>query len=275
MTKLLFFSLITWSLISAQKTQLLPIQKNQKWGFANENGLVIIPCEYERVEPFKDGLTHVYSNCITIHPYGDDVAVNYRECKQGVINSDGKLVVPIEYDSIADFNKNGIAKAYRSETGSHSKKVGYIDQFGKELMPFIYYESSFFRGGGFTKLFLDGKVGLLSKDGEILIPVHYDEIKATDKYVNYADIPSWAIIQIRLDNKWGFYNPINKTLVEPQFDGFFRHPGYHIDETEQFFFTNTGENVWLWNKATGKKVYLGKYNALDSIKTYNLIQYFQ
>ncbi|MEI7510396.1 MAG: WG repeat-containing protein, partial [Flavobacterium sp.] len=199
----ILFLTLSINYISAQTKTLTPIQKNGKWGFADEGGVVIIACEYEKVAPFKNGFAVVYNNCVTFHPYGDDVATHYRECKQGVINSYGKLVVPIEYASIGDFNEKGIAKAYRAETGAHSKKVGYIDESGNELMPFIYYESSFFRGGGFTKLLLDGKVGLLSKDGEILIPVHYDEIKATNKYVNYADIPSWAIIQIRLGNKWG------------------------------------------------------------------------
>jgi len=266
---------ISINFVSSQTKTVTPIQKNGKWGFADESGVVIIACEYEKVAPFKNGLAVVYNNCVTFHPYGNDVATHYRECKEGIINSQGKLVVPIEYASIGNFNEKGIAKAYRVDVGSRNKKVGYIEKTGKEIMPFIYNESSFFRGGGFSKLFLDGKVGLLSKEGEIVIPVHYDEIKATDKYVNYPDIPSWAIIQIRLGNKWGFYDPINKKLVEPQFDGFFRHPGYHIDETEQFLFTNTGEDVWLWNKANGKKVYFGKYNALDSIKTDNLIQYFQ
>lgn len=150
-------------------------------------------------------------------------------------------------------------------------------------MPFIYTEGKFLRVGDFSMLSLDGKfnnygkVGLLSKEGKIVIPVRYDEIIATTAYYNYTDIPAWAVIQIRLNDKWGFYNPLNNMLVEPQFDIFFRHPGYKIEETEQFLFTKTANEIWLWNKATGKKILFCKYDELNSskINTDNLPQYFK
>jgi hypothetical protein len=271
------FILISTPVVLAQTATLIPVQKNGKSGFADANGTIAIDCVYDGVEPFNNGLAVVRDNCNIVHPYGDDVATSYRRCKQGVINALGALIIPIEYDAIGAFNEQGIAKAYRTEPGSYKSKVGFLDKTGKIMLPFIYNETQFLRIGDFTMLALDGnvKLGLLSKEGKVVIPVRYDEIRASTSNYNYRDIPTWAVIQIRLGNKWGFYNPQNDQLVEPQFDAFFFHPVHNIVESQQFLFTNTGEDVWLWNKTTGEKVYFSKYNQLHEVQTDQLLTYFQ
>jgi hypothetical protein len=270
--------------IPAQGSAPIPIEKNGSWGFVDNNGNIVISCIYENVDSFKDGIAFVYNNCRTVHPNGEDVAnPQFRDCKQGAVNIQGKLVIPIEYDFIGDFNENGIAIAFRDGLGFHyydrytyGGKLGFIDKMGKAITPF-YKEGILLRpGNDFSILSLDGKVGLLNKrENRIIVPVFYDEIKSTNKYYDYRDIPAWETIKIRLGKKWGFYNPLNDMLVEPQFDDFFRSPKYQIDETEQFVFTKTNDEIWLWNKITGKKVFFGKYNDLHLLKTDNLLQYFQ
>ncbi len=265
--------LTSFNFVLAQTNTLTPVQKNGKWGFADHKGNIVIACKYQQVNFFKNGLAIVCDNCLTVHPHGEDVATSYSDCKQGVIDTKGNLIIPIEYRNIGDFNENGIVKAYRND--GESVKVGYLDKTGKVIMPFIYTENTFFRIGGFSLISLDKKVGLLSKEGKIVIPVCYDEIKATDSYYYHSDIPSWAVIQIRLGDKWGFYNTINHMLVEPQFDVFL-HPQFQIkeDETEQFLMTKTGNEIWLWNKATGKKIFIGKYDDVRSLKIDNLLECF-
>lgn len=275
LTRILMLLIVTsLNFVLAQTSSLIPVQKNEKWGFADDKGNIVIACEYEQVNPFKNGLAIVCNNCITVHPYGKDVATSYRDCKQGVINTQGKLIIPIEYGNIGDFNEKGIAKAYRDGKGYHNGKVGYLDKKGKEIMPFIYTEEMFFRVGDFSILSLGEKIGLLSKEGKIVIPVRYDEIKATNHYYYHRDIPAWAVIQIRLANKWGFYNTLNDMLVEPQFDNFLQ-PQFQIKETEtnQFLMTLTGNEIWLWNKATGNKFFIGKYDEVRSLKIDNLLEY--
>ena len=258
----------------------VPFEQNGKWGFSDEKGNIVIDCNYEKVEFFKNGLANVYDKCRTIHPHGEDVAFSFIDCKQGVINAQGKLLIPIEYTYISEFSKNGIAKAYLDGIGYNyygqynNGKVGYIDKTGKIIMPFIYKEARFLRLG-YSILYLDNKVGLLNQDGKIVIPVLYDEIKATDKYYYYKDIPPWAVIQIRKGNKWGFYSPISDILVEPQFDAFYSAPGINIDETEQFIFTQNGNEIWLWNKANGKKVLFCTRDKIHLVKYNNLNDYFK
>ncbi|KFF10348.1 WG repeat-containing protein [Flavobacterium hydatis] len=84
--------------VLAQTSAPIPVQKNGKWGFADDRGNIVIACEYEQVGSFKNGLAIVYDNCTTVHPYGEDVNSSYHECKQGIINTQGKLIIPIKYN---------------------------------------------------------------------------------------------------------------------------------------------------------------------------------
>lgn len=267
--KPVLFIVLNINFISAQTKILKPFEKNGTWGFSDENGSILIACEYERVNNFKNEIAIVSNNCVTIHPHGIDVATSYRKCKQGVINNQGKLIIPIEYDSICEFSNDGITKAYLAG------KVGYINRKGEKIIPFIYNERPFFRTGNFNLISLNEKVGLLSKDGKIVIPVCYDEIKATNKYYYHSDIPTSAVIQIREGDKWGFYNTINKILVTPQIDVFLQ-PQYQIKETEtdKFIMTLTGKEVWIWQKSTGKKIIAGNYEKIKLLKIDSLSEYY-
>lgn len=88
---LMLLIVASFNFVTAQKRTLIPIQKNGKWGFADHRGTVVIACEYEQVASFKNGLAIVSNNCITVNPYGEDVATSYRDCKQGVIKHKRKI----------------------------------------------------------------------------------------------------------------------------------------------------------------------------------------
>ena len=47
------------SIFMLQETVLLPSQKEEKWGYVNPVGLVIIPYHYGEVKPVVDGLAIV------------------------------------------------------------------------------------------------------------------------------------------------------------------------------------------------------------------------
>ena len=260
--------LISMNFVLAQTSTLKPVQKNEKWGFADDQGNIVIACEYEKVDSFKNGFAVVYNDCVIVKRIIKKYV--YRtECvyKLGVINTQGKIIIPIKYGIIEDFNEYGIAKVYCDSWRNRNENIGYFDKTGKEILPCSYLEGDLLRIGDFRMLEDNQKFGLINKEYKVVIPVCYDEIKPTDKYYYHEDIPAWAVIQIRLGDKWGFYNPINNMLVEPQFDMIYRHPGYNIDETEQFLFTKTGNDIWVLEKATGKKVLFLKYDKINSLWT--------
>lgn len=145
--------------------------------------------------------------------------------KTGVMNSDGKIIIPCEYDMIIDgFNELGLAQVRRDHL------YGFIDTTGKEVIKCKYQSVGEFKEGllqvrlndkwGYvdikgriiikhqfegTRGFSDGLAivvkregfdlyyyGFINKSGDIIIPFKYT--KAED----FKD----GIAKVMLDNKW-------------------------------------------------------------------------
>lgn len=254
----IFISICIFSLQARKLPELIPYNKNGLWGFSDSLQNIIIPCKYDEVNFFNNGFAIVSGDCKMVYPYGNDVGGN-KVCKQGVIDSKGNLIIPIEYNRIENFNEMGIAKAYRNE------KVGFIDKTGKEIMPFIYKEKGFKLDKNLSIIFLDKKVGLLNDDiRKIVVPVKYDTIIHPLNQINRRE---YSVIWVGNNEKWGFYNPKNNILVEPQFDKFVEYRVFNrrrtMGETERFLYTETANELAIWDKMTGKKIISGKYNEIQ------------
>ena len=72
--------------ISLNNSVPTPIQIEQKWGYINSTGQLVIPLRFDEACPFSEGLAKV--------SIGD---------KSGYINQSGKLVVPLQYDEALSF----------------------------------------------------------------------------------------------------------------------------------------------------------------------------
>jgi hypothetical protein len=93
--------------------ELIPYREGDKWGFCDRNKKIVIPCKYDDVEDFSEGLAPV-------ELYG----------KWGFVDKEGKEVIPIKYDGAGSFSK-GLAcvELYG--------KYGYIDKEGTEYFVFV------------------------------------------------------------------------------------------------------------------------------------------
>ena len=84
---------------------LLPIHENGKWGFVDGAGFSVIPCIYDWVEHFSEGLA---------------------ECglsgKSGFINKTGKLVIPFVYDEVESFKNGYSVVLFNGKSGLILKK---------------------------------------------------------------------------------------------------------------------------------------------------------
>lgn len=93
---------------------LVPYISNNKVGFADlETREIIIPCRYDFVNAFSDGLAQVIIND-----------------KYGFIDKSGREVIPCRYDWANDLIpgfKNGLAQLRLND------KQGYVDRFGNEM----------------------------------------------------------------------------------------------------------------------------------------------
>lgn len=92
--------------------ELMDVEINGKWGFINKEGDQIVPCIYDDVFPFFDGLA-----CALKNEYW------------GFIDTIGNEAIQFIYDEVFPFS-NGIAKV---ETERNGKLVeGYINKHGIE-----------------------------------------------------------------------------------------------------------------------------------------------
>ncbi len=82
LSKIIIASVLLLSYQQNVFAQLIPFCEKSKWGFANTDGKIVLPCSYDSVEFFSN----------------DNLAKVKKTGKFGYINKQGTIVVPIEYD---------------------------------------------------------------------------------------------------------------------------------------------------------------------------------
>jgi hypothetical protein len=90
--------------------------------------------------------------------------------KEGYVDLDGKLVIPIKFETAKDFS-DGIAEV------SLNGKEGYIDLDGNEIVPLIY-DMVVKITKDRIKVKMGEKYGLLDFEGREILPVEYEQIHA-------------------------------------------------------------------------------------------------
>ena len=94
-------SIITLFLIlcvaqEAKAQALIPFEQNEKWGFINAKGEVVIKPQFDKVQPFSEGL-----------------ALIKVDLKNGFIDATGKFVIEPQYYNAFSFSE-GVAAVSRS-----------------------------------------------------------------------------------------------------------------------------------------------------------------
>lgn len=117
------------------------VKINGKYGYIDQNGELIIPCEYDFALPFKYGLA-----C---------VALNGTE---GCLDESGKVVVSFGYyDRIIWLDEDWAAVQFKS-------KWGFVNNIKDVVTPFVYDEIVM-EGKGIVKVKFNGKYGFVDLFG--------------------------------------------------------------------------------------------------------------
>ena len=122
-------------------------------GLMNEQGKIVVPCRYNDIGYFKEGMAIVEND----HSH------------KGYINIHGEEVVPTKYWNAYNFSDG------RGRVENDDNLYGYVDQEGNEVIPCAYERATSFRHGmaGVCK---DGMWALIDRDGKPLTPFQYDGI---------------------------------------------------------------------------------------------------
>jgi hypothetical protein len=137
--------------------------------------------------------------------------------KFGILNNDGKLVIPIAYTAIENYNSNGdpnpnfylltkdkrytlfnagLIKIAESDEEffnitysnqikyisfkNFSNKYGLVDHKGKIKVPFIYDESLYFQGNAFSIVKRNNKKGIIDIHNREIVPLKFNELVQID-----------------------------------------------------------------------------------------------
>lgn len=127
---------------------LAVVKLNEKYGFVDKSGDVVIPIEYDKTALFSEGLAAVK-----------------KDDKWGFIDKKGEVVIPFEYDS-ATFFSEGLAAVKKDG------KYGFIDKKGDVGIGFRFDEAWKFEEG-FAIVKLNGLWGKIDKVGNFYLGLGY------------------------------------------------------------------------------------------------------
>ena len=125
----------------------------EKFGVVDTSGKILIPISYHQITYQKEGSVG-YFTLISNTP------------SQGLINRDGKLVVPAIYEKVYPFSE-GLARA------RVNGKWGYIDKKGNVVVDFIYEDANDYSNG--LAAVRNKKWGYIDQEGNYVISPQYRE----------------------------------------------------------------------------------------------------
>ena len=168
--------------------QLAIIKYNNKYGFIDKNGTVVIECKYDDIKPFKDGYAAVHENhywgfinetetkiidkledCLG---FSDGMAAIKMNGKWGYINTNGKIVIPCRFEKANSFS-DGLAPV------AFKERWGYIDKYNRTIISFRY-QYAFLFSEGIASVSDRGGSGYISKDGYVVDWKHYENDSYND-----------------------------------------------------------------------------------------------
>lgn len=191
--------------ISTSSGELKVARFKSKYGILdNSNGIVTsfkydaIGCNYNWFEhkngndemPIDDSL-----NLISVSQNG----------KWGVINREGKEIIPLLYDAVQDYS-------FRKELCWVKKegRYGAIDESGNLIIPIVYETEFRFYNHQPAKVKKDGKWGFIDEDGKIVIPFKYSSTRGFG-YDGY-------LAPVSLDSKYGFIDKKGNVIIPLQYE---------------------------------------------------------
>lgn len=173
--------------------RLIRVIKNQKVGFINKTGKLVVPCQFDFAYDFSDGLAGVVKNGKlgfidktgkTVIPYtyrfdseaygtfSDGLACAIKDRNHLVLDKSGKMVSNLGSDVVVfDSFREGLVLVGVYDMGDYAK--GFVSKTGEKVVPFIYDDANSF-SEGLAYVIKDGKAGYIDREGKTVIPFIYD-----------------------------------------------------------------------------------------------------
>lgn len=201
---------------------LIPVKHNDKFGYMNSEGKLVIPAKYDEVQGFGSGHaavklgkrvlvvnktgeeTPLDANIVLVRKFVENLAPFESDGKFGFLDPTGKVVIKPQFESVGYF-KNGVTWAKTTDG-----KVGYIDESGAWLInPQFTVGGNFDAESGMARIKTGSEWGYTNKEGNVL------RVKESTVWEDFAD----GLAMGKKDGLFGYFNNKGEWIIKPQFDG--------------------------------------------------------
>lgn len=230
----------------------------EKWGFIEKSGKLVIEAQYEDVLAFSEGLAAVRrgkwgfidrSGKFVIEPQFDDVSsfseglapASHSSLAWGFIDRTGTWKIEPKFQTACRFSDSRAAVMTGDGFGSYQFKVSddryevrgahwsYIDKSGQRVIDSEFEAAGLFSQNvapvalGFKQgINRPDRWGFLNTEGKLLIKPQFQDVHAPPEDVAAVQFGSWQNIgkgyRSWKPGKWGYIKLSGKTLIPPQFD---------------------------------------------------------
>ena len=218
---------------------LLVIEINDKYGYIDRTGKIIIEPQFDEAHSFQEGLAYVQMNgekelkeyfidktgkivinqpfFIAKTGFSEGLTIIYTNTNEnkpysslhkfGFIDKTGECVINHQFDLVEDFHEGLACVHINGNKGLIDGKTGYINHTGEFAIAPQFRSGSFF-SEGLAPIAIGNKYGYIDKSGQTIIPLKFD--------IAYPF--SEGLARIQIDGKMGFINKSGEIIINPQFD---------------------------------------------------------
>lgn len=243
--------------------ELLPVKIDQKWGYIDHEGKIVINPQFDEACLFSDGLALVKAGELYGYIDSEGKYIINPMYKNATYFVDGLALVATENGYPTFISKKGEIKFTVNEADEcrlfaedlaafkSNSKWGFIDNSGK-----IIINAQFDRVGDFNEgmaVFANEnnmkmQYGYINKKGEIAINAQFDEAYPFEK----------SLALVKVNEKYGFIDESGKFVINAQFD-------YAEPFSEDLALVKSGEKFGYIDKS-GKIVINPQFDKVSSFK---------
>jgi len=250
------FNLIRSMGIQGFHNGLVAIRVNNKWGYLDTLGTLVIPLKYDFVSVFNGGYAVAIahgtkyvintfgeetpieeSNIYVIKRFSEGLAIYCNNArKYGFINTKGKVLITPQFKSVGYF-VNGLAWARNFQN-----KIGYIDTTGVWVIsPRFISARNFDKISGLARVKTDSGWAYVNRTGDILkvnSTRYWGDFheglargRSGDFFGFYDNTGTWVIeakfqkvrnfhngyAAAKINDKWGLINNLGDWIIQPNY----------------------------------------------------------
>ena len=213
------------------------------------------------------------------------IVKDFKTNKVGLFNNENKQICEYKFDSISEFNEEGLAITYTEGKGN-----GIINKFGEILLPckyLIYTESNmqsncakihryrFYFNEGYLAISENNKFGLINSKGNIVVPCQYPQF-VDFTWAYQLELMRNGYILVKEDEKLGLIKMSNSNdfLLKTKYDSI----GVYIDDKykpeDASFYNERKKYIVAGREQEGLIIEIKSGKIIFSIKDYKFLGFY-